>query len=80
LGFLLAVLESTRPRYYAAFSAGWRAGSANETTRDELFSLLATATFARMMIVRTELAKTRVFAAVQPSLPVRRGCWRRRCW
>ena len=35
-----------------------------------LFSLLAVATFARTMIVWTELNKEATFAAVQPWLPV----------
>ncbi len=37
---------------------------------DALFSLLAIATFARMMIVWTELNKDPTFATIQPWLPV----------
>jgi hypothetical protein len=70
LGFLLAVLESTRPRYYAAFIDCSCAGSANETTSDEVFSLLATAIFTRMMIVRTGLNQDATFALDRQWLPV----------
>jgi hypothetical protein len=57
-------------RYYAAFSACSCAVSANETITDVLFSLLAIATFARMMIVWTELNTDPTFATIQPWLPV----------
>jgi hypothetical protein len=53
-------------RYYAAFSACWRAVSANETVSGALLSLVAIATFARMMIVWKELNKAPTFAEVQP--------------
>ena len=57
-------------RYYAAFGACSCAVSANETMTNALFSLLALATFARMMIVWTELNKDPSFATIQPWLPV----------
>jgi len=50
-------------------SSGSKVGNQGSIT-GALFSLLAIATFARMMIVWSELNKAPTFATIQPWLPV----------
>ena len=59
----------------AALALGQNHGSDGKSSNEgsitgALFSLLAIATFARMMIVWTELNKAPTFATIQPWLPV----------
>ncbi len=58
----------------AALALGQSSGDGKSSKQGSitgaLFSLLAVATFARMMIVWTELNKTPTFATIQPWLPV----------